>query len=160
MTKLRTICLMVIVVALFSFSQLSHPFGEVKYPEGYPDWKHIKTAIIGPKSPAFEHWGGFHHIYANDKAVEGNKRNNFPNGSVLVFDVIEAIEKNADFSEGKRRIIDVMVKDSVEFAETGGWVLRNSRKIVRPRGLLRIWLRRNVSPVILQIKATTLFLAR
>jgi len=121
MTQIKIICLLGILIVLFSFIQFSRHAKEIPYPEGYRNWKHIKTAIIGPKSPAFEHWGGFHHIYANDKAVEGYKLNNFPNGSILVFDVIEAVQKDSDFGEGKRRILDVMVKDSVQFASTGGW---------------------------------------
>ncbi len=104
-----------------SFTQLSQSTKEVPYPEGYREWKHIKTAIIGPKSPAFERFGGIHHIYANAKAVEGYKTNHFSDGSMLVFDVLEAIEKDSDVAEGKRRILDVMVKDSVAYADTGGW---------------------------------------
>jgi hypothetical protein len=121
MTHLRIIWYTGILVALFSSTQLLLPPNEVPYPEGFRNWKHVKTAIIGPQSPAFAHWGGFHHIYANDKAVEGYKSNHFPNGSILVFDVLEAIQKDSDFGEGKRRKIDVMVKDSVLFAGTGGW---------------------------------------
>jgi hypothetical protein len=121
MSHLRIVCYSAILIALLSFGRLLHPASEVPYPEGFRNWKHIKTAIIGPKSPAFEHWGGFHHIYANDKAVEGYKSNHFPDGSILVFDVLEAIQKDSDFAEGKRRIIDVMVKDSILFAGTGGW---------------------------------------
>ncbi len=121
MTHLRIICYTGILVALLSYTQLLLPPNEVPYPEGFRNWNHVKTAIIGPKSPAFEHWGGFHHIYANEKAVEGYKTNHFPNGSILVFDVLEAIQKDSDFGEGKRRKIDVMVKDSVLFVGTGGW---------------------------------------
>src|SRR5580704_2645174 len=107
-------------IIIISFAKFSQP-KEVPYPENFREWKHIKTAIIGPKSPAFEHFGGFHHIYANPKAVEGYKTNHFADGSMIVFDVIEAIEKNTDVSEGKRRIIDVMIKDTALYPETGGW---------------------------------------
>jgi hypothetical protein len=106
-----------------SFTVIHNPFPDsgVPYPEGYRKWVHIKTAIVGPLNPGFKFTGGFHHIYANEKAVEGYSSGKFPEGSVLVFDVLEATETNSDFAEGKRRHIDVMVKDSVRFAATGGW---------------------------------------
>jgi hypothetical protein len=73
MTSVRIICIVGTLITLFLFAQLSQSTKEVPYPEGYREWKHIKTAIIGPKSPAFEHFGSFHRIYANAKAVEGYK---------------------------------------------------------------------------------------
>jgi hypothetical protein len=111
------------VVYASSFTVINAPVSdsEVPYPEGYRTWSHIKTAIVGPQNPGFKFTGGFHHIYANGKAMEGYSSGKFPEGSVLVFDVLEANEKNSDFAEGKRRHIDVMVKDSVRFAATGGW---------------------------------------
>jgi hypothetical protein len=94
----------------------------VPYPEGYRKWTHIKTAIVGPQSPDFRSTGGFHHIYANEKAMEGYLTGNFPGGSVIVFDVLEAkVQENSNTNEGNRRHIDVMVKDSIKYNTTGGW---------------------------------------
>jgi hypothetical protein len=115
--------IIVVVVYASSFTVRKTPLlnNEVAYPEGYRKWSHVKTAIVGPQNPGFKFTGGFHHIYANSKAMEGYSSGKFPEGSVLVFDVLEANETNTDFAEGKRRLIDVMVKDSVRFAATGGW---------------------------------------
>ncbi|SRR5258708_2202681 len=115
-------------LTLLSFTQFSQGSKEVPYPYGYRKWMHIKTAIVGPKSPAFESTGGFHHIYANDKAVEGYKSNHFTNGAILVFDVLEAIDKDSDVLEGKRVWIGVMVKDDALYADTGGWGFEKFRE--------------------------------
>lgn len=76
---------------------------------------------MGPQSPFFARVGGLHHIYANEKAMEGYRTGRFPEGSVLVFDVFETQEAAGATLEGPRRFIDVMQKDSKRFAATGGW---------------------------------------
>jgi hypothetical protein len=109
-------------LAFFSFMYPSRSGRQVPYPEGYRKWAHIKTAIVGPENPGFQLSGGFHHIYANEKAMEGYLTGNFPFGSVIVFDVIDArVQSNTDIEEGARKHIDVMVKDSLTFSATGGW---------------------------------------
>ena len=116
------IILSVSCVAFISFAHPYQPKNEVPYPEGYRKWTHIKTAIVGPQNPDFKFSGGFHHIYANEKAMEGYSTGNFPEGSVIVFDVLEAlVQKNSNTNEGNRRHIDVMVKDSIKYNATGGW---------------------------------------
>jgi hypothetical protein len=95
--------------------------GDVPYPEGYRSWAHVKTALIQKGNPAFPHWGGFHHIYGNAKAIEGYKTGKFEDGSTLVFDVLEAVSRDSVINEGKRRLIDVMVRDAQRFKTTGGW---------------------------------------
>jgi hypothetical protein len=52
MKKIKLILVLgAIGICFVSFTQLSQSTKEVPYPEGYREWKHIKTAIIGPKSP-------------------------------------------------------------------------------------------------------------
>lgn len=118
-------CITVTALLLFFFgiSFTIHPAtdNKVPYPEGYRKWTHIKTGLIGPSSPAFKSTGGFHHIYANDKAMQGFTTGNFPEGSIFVFDVLEGIESNGSTIEGNRRHIDVMAKDSTQYISTGGW---------------------------------------
>lgn len=109
-------------IALASFQVDDHAGRlAVPYPDGYREWSHVKTAIVEQGNPAFTRYGGFHHIYANQKAMEGYRTGHFPNGAVLVFDVLEVIETNKLLLEGKRRQLDVMVKDSLQYADTGGW---------------------------------------
>jgi hypothetical protein len=115
-----TVLVLLIGVSSFTMNQASD--GKISFPYGYRKWTHIKTAIVGPHSPAFQRMGGFHHIYANEKAVEGYKTGNFPEGSIIVFDVIEAVtQTSSDITEGKRKLIDVMIKNTSLYSETGGW---------------------------------------
>ena len=95
--------------------------GNIPYPDGYRNWTHVKTALIQKGNPAFEHWGGFHHIYGNAKAIEGYKTGKFEDGSILVFDVLDASSRDSMITEGKRKLIDVMVKDAQAYKNTGGW---------------------------------------
>jgi len=117
------ILLMIAGIAFISFNvEPRHAAEEdVPYPEGYRDWTHVKTYIVGPKSMAFKFIGGFNHVYANEAAMRGYKTGHFPNGSVIVSDVIQAKEDSVDIREGRRHHIDVMVRDTINYADAGGW---------------------------------------
>jgi cytochrome P460 len=54
--------------------------------------------------------------------MEGYRTSKFPDGSVIVDDGLE-LHESADgaFTEGPRRRIAIMMKDSKRYAETGGW---------------------------------------
>jgi hypothetical protein len=78
--------------------------------------------VLQKGHPLFANFGGIHHIYANEKALEGYKNGSFPDGSVIVFDLLEAIEKDNAITEGNRKVTGVMYKNSSVFNETGGWV--------------------------------------
>lgn len=93
----------------------------ISFPEGYRTWVHVKSTLIGPASAAFAVNGGIHHFYANDKALEGYRTGAFPDGSVLVDDLLEAKEAAGVTSDGPRRRVAVMVKESLRYRETGGW---------------------------------------
>jgi hypothetical protein len=106
------LCLLIFVtVAAFTFN------GEVPYPEDFRQWTHIKTRLVEKHNQN----EGFTHIYANTKAMEGYTTGKFPEGSILIFDVIQASKTDSISNEGKRKHTDVMIKDSVKFASTGGW---------------------------------------
>jgi hypothetical protein len=51
---------------------------KVPYPEGYRRWTHVRSGLTGPESPDYQLTGGLHHIYANDKAMEGYEAGRFP----------------------------------------------------------------------------------
>ena len=93
----------------------------VAYPDGYRNWVHVKSGLISPAHKLFATMGGFQHIYANEQAMIGYRSRSFPEGSIIVFDWLELRDNNGAFEEGARRQVDVMVKDSQRFAETGGW---------------------------------------
>ena len=123
---MKTTTLNLAIASMFGIALLLAAFNtpkanEVPYPSNYRQWVHVKTAVIEQGSPAFNHFGGFHHIYANTIALKGYESGRFENGAVIVFDVLEAEEKNNTLTEGRRKIVDVMVRDSVLYAETGGW---------------------------------------
>ena len=93
----------------------------VAYPQGYRDWNHIKSMVINKGHPLFDAVGGMHHIYANKKAIAGYKVNRFADGSVIVFDLFEAVDKDNAVAEGKRKAVVVMSKDAKRFKATDGW---------------------------------------
>ena len=114
-------------IMTWSLSLWAKPENAVPYPEGYRLWAHVMSALVGPQSPAFESSGGIHHIYANEKAMEGYRIGRFPDGSVIVADFLETRENAGVTTEGPRRRIDVMVKNSKRYAETGGWGFESFR---------------------------------
>lgn len=94
----------------------------VKYPEGYRNWVHVKSMVIQQGHSLYDSFGGIHHIYANDKALKAMKNGKlYPDGAVLVFDLLEAKSENNATVEGPRKIVGVMEKNTKKFAETGGW---------------------------------------
>jgi len=93
----------------------------VPYPEKYRDWHHVKSMVIEEGHPLYAAFGGIHHIYANAKAVSGYKAGKFPDGAIIVFDLLEAISADNAVTEGARKVVGVMHKDAKEYAVTGGW---------------------------------------
>ena len=94
---------------------------EVPYPEGYRDWHHVKSMVIEEGHPLYDAFGGIHHLYANDKALEGYQSDTFPDGAVIIFDLLEAVHDGNAVTEGDRKVVGVMHKDAKKFAATGGW---------------------------------------
>jgi Cytochrome P460 len=97
------------------------PDPAIPFPDGYRQWVHVKTTLVGPQSPAFDRNGGFHHFYGNDKAMEGYRTGTWPEGAVLIDDGLEAKETAGVWSDGARRRVAVMLRDARRFAATGGW---------------------------------------
>ena len=93
----------------------------VPYPEGYRHWMHVTTMVIEPGHALYEAFGGIHHLYANNKAEQGYKAGKFADGSVIVFDLLEAKSADHTVQEGARKVVGVMHKDAKKYAATGGW---------------------------------------
>lgn len=93
----------------------------VPYPAGYRGWAHVKTMQILPGHPLHESFGGVHHLYANAKALEGYRRGRFPDGAVIVFDLLEAKQDAGTVVDGARKVVGVMRKDAKRYSATGGW---------------------------------------
>ena len=94
---------------------------EVAYPEGYRDWHHVKSMVIQPGHGLYDAFGGIHHLYANGKAMQGYRSGKFPDGAVIVFDLLEAPATGNAITEGARKVVGVMAKDAKKFVATGGW---------------------------------------
>lgn len=117
--KPRLLPLAILAVALIAHGD--EPSGEVAYPEGYRAWMHVKSMVIEAGHPLYDAFGGIHHLYANEKALEGYGSGRFPDGAVIVFDLLEAVDSGNALTEDRRKVLGVMEKDSKRFAATGGW---------------------------------------
>jgi hypothetical protein len=53
--------------------------------------------------------------------MQGYRTGNFPDGAVIVFDLLEATSAQHTVTEGKRKVLGVMHRDARRFAATGGW---------------------------------------
>ena len=95
-----------------------------QFPKEFRKWATVKTVLVGPQSPAFASEAGIHHIYANKKALEGYETGRFPDGSVIVYELLDTKEAGGDTIEAARRRIDVMAKESEMYRTTGGWGFR------------------------------------
>lgn len=95
--------------------------GAIAYPEGYRAWTHVKSMIIEPGHPLENPFAGIHHVYANKSALSGLQHGNYPDGAVLVFDLLAAKQDANAVVEGPRKLIGVMVRDAKKYAATGGW---------------------------------------
>ena len=93
----------------------------VSYPADYRTWQHVKSMVIEQGHPLYAAFGGIHHLYANPKALAGYRTGKFPDGAVIAFDLLEAVAAGNAITEGQRKILGVMHKDSKRFAATGGW---------------------------------------
>ena len=61
-------------------------------------------------------------MYANAPAVKALQgKQAFPDGSVIVFDLLDNPEAGGAYTEGKRKLLATMVKDSKKYSDTAGW---------------------------------------
>lgn len=118
---------------------------EVGYPTGWQGWRHVKSMLIEPGHPLFESFGGLHHVYANPPAVEGYRSGRFPDGAVIVFDLLEAVRADHAVVGGPRKVLGVMQKDAHAFAATGGWGFEGfaggdpARRVVGDKAVEACW---------------------
>jgi hypothetical protein len=119
---MRKLCLVAAVLVSGSFHATAGQDNKIPFPAGFREWAHVKSTLVGSANPSFATNGGLHHFYANAKALEGYRNGSFPDGSILIDDLLETKDGAAGVTgEGARRRLAVMVKDSARFADTGGW---------------------------------------
>jgi Cytochrome P460 len=117
---MKTILATAALVASISSALAADP-APVPYPTGYRDWHHVKSMVINPGHALYQSFGGIHHLYANKQALAGYKSGKFPDGSVIVFDLLEAKSADNTVTEGERKVVGVMHKDAKKYKDTGGW---------------------------------------
>jgi hypothetical protein len=108
-------------VLLSLFVGLLYASEPVQYPTNFRLWTHVGTGVILPGGPIPESEQGMHHVFANQKAIDGYSSGNFADGSVVVYELREARQQNGIIFEGDRRRVDVMIKDSNLYKNSGGW---------------------------------------
>ncbi len=118
---MKRLLLLMVLVALAGSWALAERTKTVNFPQGYRKWYHVKTLVLQAGHPLYEAFGGIHHVYANEKAKQGLSTGRYADGAVFVFDLLEAPVENSALSEGARKVLAVMEKDSARFADTGGW---------------------------------------
>jgi hypothetical protein len=94
---------------------------DVAYPEKFRDGRHVKSMVINQGHALYTAVGGMHHIYGNAKAIAGYKAGKFADGSVITFDLFEAVDKDNTVSEGAHKAVIVMAKNSAKYKATDGW---------------------------------------
>jgi hypothetical protein len=119
---------------LVTAGSIAAPDEELPFPADYRTWAHVKSALVRPGNPAFAGEGGIHHIYANPAAVAGYRTGTFPDGSIIVYDLLETTEPAGLILEGRNRRTDVMMKDSARFASSRGWAFASFAAGTRANG--------------------------
>jgi len=114
--------LMLVVSAAIQPSSAFYGGEPVQYPDNFRRWVHVGTGVILPgANPQLVSEEGMHHIFANQMAVNGYASGDFPDGSIIVYELREAQQKNGVIFEGDRKRVDVMIKDASLYKNTGGW---------------------------------------
>jgi hypothetical protein len=93
----------------------------VPFPAEYRIWAVAKSLVVGPENKNFATIGGFHHYYVNEKAMEGVRTGQFPDGSVVVDERLEVRLEAGTTFEGPKKYVAVMEKEAKRYQSTGGW---------------------------------------
>lgn len=109
------------IITLIIITAIAQADSIIEYPHDYRYWTHVKSMVIQEGHPLHASFGGIHHIYANDSALQGYKKGSFPDGSIIIFDLLEASNTANAITEHERKVLGVMVKDSKKFTTTSGW---------------------------------------
>lgn len=116
-TRLRA-SLLLVAAGIACTADVSAP---VPFPAEYRQWAVTRSIVVGSDNKNFGNNGGFHHYYANEKAMEGFRTGHFPDGSVVVDERLEVRQEAGTTFEGLRKSVAVMAKDVAHYQSTGGW---------------------------------------
>ena len=94
----------------------------VEFPNNFRHWVRVGTGVVLPNANAkLMSEEGMHDIFANPEAVKGYATGDFPDGSIVVYELRETKPTNGVLVEGERKRLDLMIKDSKHYKDTGGW---------------------------------------
>lgn len=117
--KTKSIVLSVVAAVLMVGALWAESF---EFPINFRQWVRIGTGVVLPNADAkLMSEEGMHDIFANQEAVKGYASGDFPDGSIVIYELREAKPANGVITEGQRKRLDVMVKDSELYKSTGGW---------------------------------------
>lgn len=94
---------------------------KVSYPKEYRTWAHVKSMVINDAHSLSNPFEGMHHVYANTKAMDGLKTQDYKNGATFAFDLLSADRTKEATVEGKRKFVGVMEYNSTKYPKTGNW---------------------------------------
>jgi hypothetical protein len=112
------------VLFLASVSTSFPAADEVPFPSGFRDWTAVNAMIVTKDSPIFAQLGGTHLVYVNTKGSQTLKQGGpfpYPDGTVFADDVHQISIVDGSYTEGARKAVTVMVKNSKKYPLTGGW---------------------------------------
>ncbi len=103
--------------------------GKLQRPDGYREWIYLSSGIgmtYGPTQPAAGQPRFFTNVFVNPASYrEFMKSGRWPEQTVLVLEIRRSAQNasidNGGQSQGDRVTIEVEVKDSARFKESGGW---------------------------------------
>lgn len=136
MKKSRWLATLFLAGILVPGPLLAQSRDEIAFPAEYLTWARVKSMVILEGHEHFKAFGGFHHVYANEKALAALKRGvPHAKGAILVFELFEAITENDSVIEGARLVVGVMEKDPERFSETAGWGFEDFKGADRKRAV-------------------------
>jgi hypothetical protein len=114
-----------VVVALLALGTVSAaPAGDKLTIPAFQHWYLVNSMIVTKDSPLSDAIGGLHHIYVNSVGFARLQKGGstpYPDGTIFTDDVRDFSLANGSYSQGSRKAIPVMLKDSKKYAATGGW---------------------------------------
>ncbi|MHC4180456.1 MAG: cytochrome P460 family protein [Planctomycetota bacterium] len=122
MDKTRFLPTPILLAVVLSCGPGEPPEAVVAFPDDYRTWTRVKSMVIQEGHENYAAFGGFHHVYGNDLAIESFQRGEpFQDRSVLVFELFETVSEHNALTEGSRLVVGVMEKDTERFGDTEGW---------------------------------------
>ena len=97
---------------------------DLKIPANFQQWYLVNSLLLTKEPNPFGISSGLHLIYVNSIGFERLKRGGpgpYPDGSIFVDDLRNFSAGDAFFVQGPGKAKTIMVKDSKQYAATGGW---------------------------------------